>query len=74
LYRAVDWPGNTLDLMLSAKREGKAAARFFRKVLKAQHTQPPRVITVDKNVAYPAAMDDGFAKSFAVELCGHCPS
>lgn len=47
--------GNTLDFMLSAKRDGKAAARFFRKVLKAQHTQAPRVITVDKNAVYPVA-------------------
>ena len=43
--------------MLSAKRDGKAAARFFRKVLKAEHTQAPRVITVDKNAAYPVAME-----------------
>ena len=56
LYRAVDSQGNTLDFMLSAKRDGKAAARVFRKVLKAQHTQPPRVITVDKNAVYPVAM------------------
>ena len=56
LYRAVDSQGNTLDFMLSAKRDGKASARFFRKVLKGQHTQAPRVITVDKNVAYPVAM------------------
>ena len=57
LYRAVDSEGNTLDFMLSAKRDSKAAARFFRKVLKAQHIQAPRVITVDKNAAYPAAME-----------------
>jgi IS6 family transposase len=54
---AVDSKGNTLDFMLSAKRNGKAAARFFRKVLKAQHTQALRVITVDKNAAYPVAID-----------------
>jgi IS6 family transposase len=58
LYRAVDSAGNTLDFMLSAKRDGKAAARFFRKVLAAKHTQMPRVITVDKNAAYPVAMDE----------------
>ena len=56
-YRAVDSEGNTLDFMLSAKRDGKAAVRFFRKVLKAQHTQTPRVINVDKNAAYPVAME-----------------
>lgn len=58
LYRAVDSEGNTLDFMLSAKRDGKAAARFFCKVLRAKHTQTPRVITVDKNAAYPIAMDE----------------
>jgi len=57
LYRAVDSQGNMLDFMLSAKRDGKAAARFFRKVLKAQHTQTPRGINVDKNAAYPIAME-----------------
>ena len=57
LYGAVDSQGNTLDFMLSAKRDGKAAARFFRKVLQDQHTQAPRVITVDKNAAYPAAVE-----------------
>jgi transposase, IS6 family len=57
LYRAVDSEGNTLDFMLSAKRDGQAAARFFRKVLKAQHTQAPPVINVDKNAAYPVVMD-----------------
>jgi IS6 family transposase len=58
LYRAVDSEGNTLDFMLSAKRDGKAAARFFCKVLGAKHTQTPRVITVDKNAAYPVAVDE----------------
>ena len=57
LYRAVDSLGNTLDFMLSAKRDGKAAARFFCKVLRAEHTQKPRVVTVDKNAAYPVAIE-----------------
>jgi transposase-like protein len=58
LYRAVDSEGNTLDLMLSAKRDRKAAARFFRRVLGAKHTQTSRVITADKNAAYPVAMHE----------------
>ncbi len=57
LYRAVDSAGNTLDFLLSAKRDSKAAERFFRKVLKATHTQALRVITVDKNAAYPKAIE-----------------
>ena len=58
LYRAVDSEGYTLDFMLSVKRDGKAVARFFHKVLRAQHTQTPRVITVDKNAAYPVAINE----------------
>jgi len=58
LYRAVDSAGNTLDFLLSAKRDAAAAKRFFRKALKAAHNQEPRVITVDKNAAYPKAIDE----------------
>jgi IS6 family transposase len=54
---AVDSQGNTLDFLLSAKRDGKAAARFFRKVLQANHVTQPRVINVDKNAAYPIAIE-----------------
>lgn len=57
LYRAVDSMGNTLDFLLSAKRDGKAAVRFLGKALKAEHTQVPRVVTVDKNAAYPVAVE-----------------
>jgi transposase-like protein len=57
LYRAVDSGGNTLDFLLSAKRDAKAAKRFFRKTLNAAHTQTPRVINVDKNAAYPPAIE-----------------
>ncbi len=57
LYRAVDSEGNTLDFLHSAKRDAKAAERFFRKTLNAAHTQQPRVINVDKNAAYPLAVE-----------------
>ncbi|MEL6359424.1 MAG: IS6 family transposase, partial [Bacteroidota bacterium] len=56
LYRAVDSEGNTLDFMLSAKRDAKAAKRFLKKVLNASHTIEPRGITVDENAAYPPAI------------------
>ena len=58
LYRAVDSNGQTLDFMLSAKRDAKAAKRFLKQALKARHTQTPRVINVDKNAAYPPAVDE----------------
>ncbi len=58
LYRAVDSKGNTLDFLLSAKRNARAAERFFRKTLNASYAQTPRVINVDKNAAYPPAIDE----------------
>ena len=42
---------------MSATRDATAAERFFRKALRAQHTVTPRVITVDKNAAYPPAFE-----------------
>jgi len=58
LYRAVDSDGNTIDFMLSAKRNRKAAKRFLKKALGSNHNQMPRVITVDKNPAYPIAIHE----------------
>lgn len=40
-----------------------SAKRFFRKALNAVHTQSPRVINVDKNAAYPKAIDEMKAES-----------
>src|SRR3954452_24657074 len=56
LYRAVDSRGQTIDFLLSAKRDAEAAKRFFRKALGQPHTVNPRTITVDKNPAYPKAI------------------
>ena len=56
LYRAVDSRGQTIDFLLSAKRDAAAAKRFFRKALGQPHTVNPRSITVDKNPAYPKAI------------------
>ena len=55
LYRAVDATGQTIDFLLSPKRDAAAARRFFRKALKQPNTVNPRTITVDKNAAYPMA-------------------
>ena len=56
-HTAVDSNGDTIDFMLSAKRNRKAAKRFFKKALSSNHNQIPRVTTVDKNPAYPPAID-----------------
>ena len=39
------------------KRNAHAAKRFFRKVLLNDYIQEPRVINVDKNPAYPPAVE-----------------
>ena len=57
LYRAIDSDGNTLDFLLTARRNAPAAQRFLRKVLLNDYTQEPRVINVDKNPAYPKAVE-----------------
>jgi transposase-like protein len=44
--------------MLSAKRYRKAAKRFFKKALSSNHNQMPRVLTVDKNPAYPIVIHE----------------
>ena len=58
LYRAVDSRGQTIDFLLSAKRDAEAAKRFFRKAFGQPHTVNPRTITVDKNAAYPKAVTE----------------
>jgi IS6 family transposase len=58
LYRAVDSTGQTIDFMLSAKRDTKAAKRFFRKMLRLPQHPSPRVINVDKNKSYPPAVEE----------------
>ncbi len=58
LYRAVDSDGDTIDFMLSSKRNRKAAKGFLKKALSSNHNQIPRIITVDKNPAYPIAINE----------------
>jgi transposase, IS6 family len=69
LYRAVDSEGATLEFLLSATRDAEAAKRFFTKMLAAPHTCPPRVITVDKNAAYPKAIQELKAVGTLPEAC-----
>src|SRR5436309_3497934 len=55
LYRAVDKEGQTIEFLLSAKRDVSAAKRFFKKMMRADHRRLPFTISVDKNAAYPEA-------------------
>jgi len=54
LWRAVDEDGDVIDILLQSRRDRRAAARFFRKLLKSQGCVPRRLVT-DKLRSYPAA-------------------
>ena len=56
LYRAVDKAGHTVDFLLTAKRDRKAALRFLRKAI--DQSGLPDKITIDKSGANTAAIED----------------
>jgi transposase-like protein len=55
LYRAVDRDGQTIDFLLTAHRDKKAALRFLKKAVR-QHGLPDTV-TIDKSGANTAALE-----------------
>jgi transposase-like protein len=55
LYRAVDKAGATVDFLLTAKRDRKAAPRFLREAIR--HNGTPEKITIDKSGANTAAIE-----------------
>ena len=57
LYRALDSTGQTIEFLLAAKRDKAAAKRFLVKAIEASGNRMPRVMNVDKNPAYPAALE-----------------
>ena len=50
LWRAVDQHGNVLDILVTSRRDAKAATRFFRKLLKGLQ-YVPRVLVTDNSAA-----------------------
>ena len=58
LYRAVDSGGDTIDFMLSPKRDLTAARLFLRLALSGTGSTRPRVINVDGHPAYASAIAD----------------
>ena len=55
LWRAVDQDGDVIDILVQSRRNRRAAACFFRKLLKGQGHVPYRVVT-DKLKSYGAAL------------------
>ena len=75
LYRALDSTGQTIDFLLTAKRDAAAAKRFLRRAIEASGNPMPRVMNVDKNPAYPAAVETLKAEgSVPRRVAGRSPS
>jgi putative transposase len=54
LWRAVDQDGEVVDVFLQTRRDGKAAKRFFQRLIK-RHQDAPRKIVTDKLRSYGVA-------------------
>ena len=54
LWRAVDQDGEVVDVFLQAQRDGRAAKRFFKRLLRS-HGGEPRKIVTDKLRSYGVA-------------------
>ncbi len=53
LWRAVDQDGSILDILVQPRRDKKAAARFFKKLLRRLR-YAPRVVVTDRLASYSA--------------------
>ena len=54
LWRAVDQDGEVIDVYLQAKRDGAAAKRFFKRLLRSHGSEPRKIVT-DKLRSYGVA-------------------
>jgi len=54
LWRAVDQDGEVVDVFLQSRRDGKAAKRFFIRLLKTHRNEPRKIVT-DKLRSYDVA-------------------
>jgi transposase-like protein len=57
VYRAVDQHGQIIDVLVSKRRDGDAARRFFRGALAALKVIPSEVVT-DKAPVYPRVVEE----------------
>ena len=57
LWRAVDQDGEIVDIFLQRRRDGKAAKRFFKRLLKNNRGEPRKIVT-DKLRSYGVAHRD----------------
>ena len=57
VYRAIDQFGQVIDVFVSARRDAKAARRFFERAVGATKLTPLEVVT-DQASAYPAVLEE----------------
>jgi IS6 family transposase len=57
MYRVLDSAGQTIDFLVTAKRDTAAGKRLLRMAIDPLDNAMPRVMNVDKNPAYPAAVE-----------------
>jgi transposase, IS6 family len=57
VYRAIDQFGQVVDVSVSARRDAKAARRFFDQAISATKVTPIEV-TTDKAPVYPAVLGE----------------
>ena len=57
LWRAVDQDGEVVDVFLQSRRDGRAAKRFFKRLLRSHQGEPRRIVT-DKLRSYGVAHRD----------------
>jgi transposase-like protein len=57
VYRAIDQFGQVIDVFVSARRDAKAARRFFERAVGATKLTPVEVVT-DQASAYPAVLEE----------------
>jgi transposase-like protein len=57
VYRAIDQFGQVIDVLVSARRDAKAARRFFERAIGTTKIAPAEV-TTDQAPVYPAVLED----------------
>jgi transposase-like protein len=57
VYRAIDQHGQVIDVLLSTRRDGATARRFFARALRALKVTPSEVVT-DASPVYPGVLDE----------------
>ena len=62
LWRAVDQDGEIVDVFLQARRDGAAAKRFFKRIIR-NHDGEPRKIVTDKLRSYGVAHRELFPET-----------